>query len=51
LYTPFDVMIVPPTSGVLPGARSVKAFRLPLHSLMIHSRSVFDHVAGILLAP
>lgn len=50
LYTPFDLMIVPPSSGVLPGARSVQALPVPLHRLMISDARALDAVAGCLLA-
>jgi triacylglycerol esterase/lipase EstA (alpha/beta hydrolase family) len=51
LYTPFDLMILPPTSSVLAGARSVGKFRVPMHRFMITSSVVLDHVAEILRAP
>ncbi len=50
LYTPFDLMIVPPRSGVLAGATSVRAFPVPMHRFMIQSRDVLDHVAALLRA-
>lgn len=48
LYTPFDLMILPPTSSVLPGARSVRSFPVPLHRLMLSDDRVLDAVAGCL---
>lgn len=47
VYTPFDLMIVPPKSGILPGARSVRSFRVPMHRFLITDRRVLDHVAEI----
>lgn len=46
LYTPFDVMIVPATSSVLPGARSIEAVRVPIHRLMLSDPRVLDAVAA-----
>jgi len=48
LYTPFDLMIVPATSSVLPGARSVRSFPVPLHRLMLSDPRVLDAVAAAL---
>ncbi|RYE90808.1 MAG: hypothetical protein EOO75_09645 [Myxococcales bacterium] len=48
LYTPFDAMIVPATSSILPGARSVEAIRVPIHRLMLSDRRVLDAVAACL---
>jgi triacylglycerol lipase len=48
VYTPFDLMILPPVSSVLPGARSTRAFKVVLHGLMIYDRRVHDHIADIL---
>jgi triacylglycerol lipase len=48
VYTPFDLLILPPTSSVLPGARSTRAIKVVLHGLMIFDRRVHDHVANIL---
>jgi triacylglycerol lipase len=50
VYTPFDLMILPPRSSVLPHARSVCEIRVLLHGLMIFDRRVHDHVAEILRA-
>ena len=49
-YTPFDLMILPPSSGILPGARTIRAFRVPLHRFMITDARVLDHVAETLRA-
>jgi triacylglycerol lipase len=49
IYTPYDLMIVPSTSSVLPGARSVHRVPVALHRLMIHDRRVLDVVARLLL--
>jgi triacylglycerol lipase len=51
LYTPFDLMVTPPRSAVLAGARSVKSFPVALHRLMITDARVLDHVAALLAAP
>lgn len=50
LYTILDLMIVPATSSVLRGARSIHRLRVPLHRWMIHDRRVLDLVARTLLA-
>lgn len=46
LYTPFDLMILPPTSSILPGVRSVEAIPVPLHRWMLSDRRVLDAVAA-----
>ena len=48
LWTPFDLMILPARSGVLPGARSVLRFPVLLHRHMIRDRRVIEAVLGIL---
>lgn len=48
LYTPMDLMILPPKSSVLPGARSVQAIPVPLHRWMITDGRVLDEVARLL---
>jgi triacylglycerol lipase len=50
VYTPFDLMILPSKSSVLPGARSVRAIGVAIHGLMIFDRRVQDHVADVLRA-
>ncbi|MFT3922279.1 MAG: alpha/beta hydrolase [Myxococcales bacterium] len=51
LYTPFDAMIVPPTSGVLKGATSVHCLHdIPAHHRMLHDPRVHDLVAQLLQA-
>jgi triacylglycerol esterase/lipase EstA (alpha/beta hydrolase family) len=50
LYTPFDLMILPATSSILSGARSVRRFGVPMHRFMITDEGVLDHVAGVLRA-
>ena len=50
LWTPFDLMILPGRSGVLPGARSVQRFPVLLHRQMIRDRRVIAAVVGILTA-
>lgn len=46
-WTPFDLMIVPPGSGALPGAKE-RRFHVPLHPLMLSDRSVIRAVAEVL---
>jgi triacylglycerol lipase len=48
IYTPFDATIVPGSSGILRGARSLHSIPVLLHRLMIHDRRVLDIVAAIL---
>jgi triacylglycerol lipase len=51
LYTPWDLMILPPRSGILAGARSVTSFPIRRHRLMVEDPRVYDHIASILLQP
>lgn len=48
IYTPYDAMILPPSSSVLPGAASVHRIPVPLHRLMLSDRRVLTTVAGLL---
>lgn len=48
LYTPYDLMIVPATSSVLPGARSVRRLEVPIHRMMITQRAALDAIAQAL---
>lgn len=48
VYTPFDLMILPAKSSILPGARSVRAIYVPIHGLMIFDPRVHDYVAEVL---
>lgn len=48
LYTPYDLMIVPATSSVLPGAKSVQRLGLPIHRMMITERAALDAIASVL---
>lgn len=50
VYTPFDLMILPATSSVLPSARTVRSFPVPMHRFMISDARVLDHVAATLAA-
>jgi len=50
LYTPYDLMIVPATSSVLPQARSVQKIAVPIHRMMIMHRASLDAVASVLRA-
>lgn len=51
LYTPYDLMIVPARSSVLPQARSVQRLPIPIHRMMITQRSSLDAIARLLLMP
>ncbi len=48
LYTPFDAMILPATSGVLRQAKSVQRVAVPMHRMMITHRLALDAIAGLL---
>lgn len=48
IYTPFDLMIVPARSSVLPGARSIHSVTVPWHRRMIADRRVLDLTASLL---
>jgi len=48
LYTPYNLMIVPATSSVLPGAKSVQRIGLPIHRMMITDRAALDAIASVL---
>jgi triacylglycerol lipase len=47
-YTPYDLMVVPGRSGVLRGARTVRAVPVKLHRWMLSDSTVLDAVARIL---
>jgi triacylglycerol lipase len=49
-YTPFDFIIVPARSSLLPFA-DVRRFRIPFHALMIYHPAVYRAVAAVLAAP
>jgi triacylglycerol lipase len=51
LYTPFDLMILPPKSSILGGARSVRRLPIAMHRFMVRDARVLDHIAGILREP
>jgi triacylglycerol lipase len=51
IYTPFDVMVMPGTSGILRGAHSVHRVPVSLHRWMLSDRRVLDLVAKLLHAP
>lgn len=51
LYTPYDLMVMPGRSGVLEGARTVRALPVALHRWMITDARSLDAVAAILRAP
>lgn len=48
IYTPFDLMILPAKSSILPGACSVRAINVAMHGLMVFDRRVHEHVADVL---
>jgi triacylglycerol lipase len=48
VYTPLDLMIVPATSSILAGARTVRAFAVPVHRWMVHRPAVIAHVRSLL---
>lgn len=48
IYTPYDLMIVPSTSSVLPGVHSVHRVPVPVHRWMIQDPRVHDLVARLL---
>lgn len=50
LYTPYDAMILPATSSILPGARSVQAIPVKMHRFLVTDARVHDRVAATLLA-
>lgn len=50
LYTPFDVMVTPARTSVLPGARSSRAIPVLLHRWMITDARALDAIAEILSA-
>jgi len=50
LYTPFDLVILPPRSGVLAVARSVRAFPVAMHRFMIRDPAVLGYVTEVLQA-
>jgi triacylglycerol lipase len=45
LYTPWDLMILPPRSSILPGARSVERVPVRLHRWMLTDPRVVERVA------
>lgn len=50
VYTPYDLMILPPRSSILPGARSVRAIPVKMHRFLVTDPRVHDHVAALLRA-
>jgi triacylglycerol lipase len=48
LYTPFDLMIVPAVSALLPGATTTHRIPALLHRLMLSDRRVHAIVASLL---
>ena len=48
VYTPWDLMIVPARSSILPGAQAVHAIPVPLHRWMLTDPRVLDCVASAL---
>jgi triacylglycerol lipase len=50
IYTPYDLMIVPAVSSVLPGAKSVHRMPVPVHRWMVSDPRVHELVAKLLTA-
>jgi len=50
VYTPYDLMIVPATSALIAGARSVHRIPVPIHRMMLRDPRVLDIVARLLRA-
>lgn len=50
-YTPFDLMIVPPRSSVLVGAKAVRSFPVLLHPWMLSDRRVIAATLEALAQP
>jgi triacylglycerol lipase len=48
LYTPYDLMIMPAASSLLPGAKSVQRLGVPIHRMMITDRGALDAIASAL---
>lgn len=48
VYTPYDIMVVPAVSAILPGARSVHAVPVKMHRFLVTDARVHDHVAALL---
>lgn len=48
IYTPLDLMIVPASSSILRGARSIHRVPIPLHRWMIRDPRVLDLAARLL---
>jgi triacylglycerol lipase len=51
LYTPFDLTIMPATSGILRGARTTTRVPVAIHRLMMGDARVLDRVVALLRAP
>lgn len=51
LYTPWDLMVTPARTAVLPGARSVQELPVKMHRWMISDPRALDAIAAILRAP
>lgn len=49
-WTPFDLMIVPARSAILPGARTVQRFPIAMHRWMITDDRVISAVCEVLCA-
>jgi triacylglycerol lipase len=47
-WTPFDLMVVPARSAILPGARTVRRFPVALHAWMLTDARVISAVCGVL---
>ncbi|WP_349431418.1 alpha/beta fold hydrolase [Methylomarinum sp. Ch1-1] len=47
-WTPFDLMIIPPSSSIWPLAEN-KQFRSLLHIMMLFNRSLTEHISRVIL--
>src|SRR5262249_55564190 len=50
-WTPFDLMVVPAQSAILPGARSVQRFPVAIHRWMLTDARVISAVRDVLRGP
>jgi len=48
LWTPFDLMVVPARSAILPGARTVQSFTVAMHRWMVTDARVITAVCDVL---
>jgi triacylglycerol lipase len=50
-YTPYDLIVIPASSGILPGSVEVKSYQVALHHLMLKDTEVMHDVARVLMEP